>query len=495
MINGLTIKIPCNTILQMPAATFTWADIFDPTKFQSASIPVPSVTLPASGTAFGAGALSLPSTEIRIDGNIVGGQHIAGLVYVSQQSLNTSTGFVTGFDYANGVIYISKDAGGAPQVRLQLNDANGRFSAGQSPDTRFNVDDQNPTVRAASGYPMCVPRTDPTIADDPKCPQKNRPLVANGCRSFREAGVAPPAGWEIALPRPGQQYCSGFVMKAPPGTPSTFQLQPTSIASNSEPDSRQQVPFEIGDFITYAGTILEGDGKGPGGADTISVHTVVANAGVFTQPNTLPSYIAIGDFRVSTYDPFLVFNGIPQEAPDRLVLEAFVTDVTSIVDVYLVDADPVTGGLAHRWVTPGTMTSGVGAVGSNGHLIDGGITTQAFGPQPGRVRIRANKAVPAILESPTRYIRVVERSLCDPANINNAAPLLGSSPAVQVPCLERAPAANGLNSGQYLAPTFNFLFPENFVPGDPIVPRDFWKLGFLVNGEGPGTGGLVPTPW
>jgi hypothetical protein len=38
----------------------------------------------------------------------------------------------------------------------------------QSPDARFSVDDQNPTVHAGTGYPMCVPRTDPATADDPQ---------------------------------------------------------------------------------------------------------------------------------------------------------------------------------------------------------------------------------------------------------------------------------------------------------------------------------------
>ena len=69
-----------------------------------------------------------------------------------------------------------------------------------------------------------------------------------------------------------------------------------------------------------------------------------------------------------------------------------------------------------------------------------------------------------------------------------------ATPAM-VDCLKRAPAANGLYSGQYMAPNFNFIFPENLIPGDPIVPNNFWSLGFLVNGEGPGTGGLVPAPW
>jgi hypothetical protein len=62
----------------------------------------PSLNLPVSGAAFGAGVFQFPSTELTIDGNIVGTQHIAGLVYISQQSLNRGVGFITGFDYGKG---------------------------------------------------------------------------------------------------------------------------------------------------------------------------------------------------------------------------------------------------------------------------------------------------------------------------------------------------------------------------------------------------------
>lgn len=532
VINGLTITIPCNTILQMPAATFTWADLFNPAKFKSAITPPADLSLPTSGGTFGNGTFAFPSTEIRIDGNIVAGQYIAGLVYISQQSLNSGTGYITGFDYPKGVIFVGKTPGGPATARLQLNDANGRFSAGQSPDSRFNVDDQNPTIHAITGYPMCVPRTDPATADDPLCPQRNRPTVdvnGNGCRNFSAAGFILPTGRELAPPVPGQKYCTAFVMKAPPGTPVSASLPAFNIATPAEPDSRQQAPFEIGDLITWSGTLLEGSADGPNGTDTIAVHTINANLGIYTHPGTLPVYLALGEFSVSADAPSTVlieverepvgggavggvgagagageapptFNGIPQEAHDRLVLDAFVTDVTSIVDIYLVDRDPVTGEETQRWVSPATMTGGVGSVGSNGTFIDGGITTQLSGAVPGRVRERANKATPGILVSPTRNIRVVARSLCDPANINGTAPLIGIggapvSPISMVPCLKRAPAANGLFTGQYEAPEFTFIFPENVVAGDPVVPYNLWSFGFLVNGEGPGTGPLIPTPW
>ena len=482
VINSVSIIIPCNTVLQMPAATFTWADVFDPGKFHTTSRIPTRLALAPSGATFDGGSFAFPSNEIRIEGNIVGGQHIAGLVYISQQSLNSGTGIIKSFDHANGVMLIGPSLDGPVQTRLQLNDPIGRFSAGQSADTRFSVDSDNPTIKAVTGYPMCVPRTDPAIADDPLCPQRNRPLVGNGCRNFAAAGVALPAGRELAPPAPSTRFCSAFVMDDP------------ATAGDGDPTSTQQAPFEIGDLITFSGTLLRGDGQGPGGSDTISVHTISANVGIFTQPGTLPVYIALGEFGVSAEAP-RVFNQVQQEAPNRIFLEASVTDVTSIVDAYLVDIDPVTGKDTQRWITPWSMTGGIGGIASNGLFVDGGITTQFTGPKPGRVRMRATRSTPGILASPTRYLRVVVRSLCDPVNVNGTAPLLGNNPATSVDCLKRAPAANNLYSGQYLAPNFGFIFPENLIPGDPPVPYNLWALGFLVNGEGPNTGRLMPTPW
>src|SRR6202012_2392573 len=130
-------------------------------KVATTQLALPSLSLPASGATFGGGTFLYPSTEITINGNIVGTRHIAGLVFIAQQSLNAGVGFITGFDYANGVILVGSSACGPAQVRFQINDLNGRFSKGQSPDARFNVDDVNPPIHSASGYPMCVPRTDP----------------------------------------------------------------------------------------------------------------------------------------------------------------------------------------------------------------------------------------------------------------------------------------------------------------------------------------------
>jgi hypothetical protein len=66
------------------------------------------------------------------------------------------------------------------------------------------------------------------------------------------------------------------------------------------------------------------------------------------------------------------------------------------------------------------------------------------------------------------------------------------------------PTANGLVAGQYLLPNFEFIFAENLVFGDPVVPNNFQDLPFLFCGSGPvdgfGTtspvaGQLDPPPW
>ena len=450
-LNGVKITVPCNMVVQMPANTFTWADMVN---------GGPSLVL---GKGF-------PSYEMHVVGNIVGGKHIAGLMFASQQSSNTQTGVISKIDYGTGNIEVDTGDSAHPAV-VQINDPNGRFGRKQSPDPRFSVDDQNPTIHASTGYPMCVPRTDPGTADDPLCPQQNRPKPP--CRNFSQAGIAPPVSGELTPAPAGQSYCSQYVMPAPP----------TGTGTTTGPDARQQAPFEVGDTITFSGTLVHD----PGG-DYISAHTIEANVGIYTQPGTQPAYLAIGEFGVGTADPAATaVNGAAQETQDRIFLESETTDVKTPVDIYMMDTDPSTGAVRNRWVTPYEMT-GENQTGNP----SGGITTQFNGPQPQRARIRATKAPTGLLSQPSRMIRVMQRSLC--------APQATADQTVLDQCLDSAPkVANGLVAGQYAAPVFEYIFPENVRPGDVVVPNDLWHLPFLRNGEGAdtpnGVGPLEPAPW
>jgi hypothetical protein len=460
-INNTKITVPCGIVIQMPANTFRWAEFVN-----------------AGDLSLGSIAAGKPAFEMSVVGNTVGTENIAGLMYFSQQSLNGGSGVISKIDYSNGRIEVDTGNAGSPSV-LEINDPQGRFGRVQSPDPRLSVDDENPTIHAATGFPMCVPRTttNPTVAgnpDDALCPQANRPKPANGqCRNFGQAGVNPlPASGELSIPAAGQAYCSQYVMPAP---------------GAAGPDARQQAPFEVGDFIAYSGTLMtDANGK------YISAHTIEANVGIYTQPGTQPSYLAIGEFGVGTADPnATAANGAAQETQDRLFLEAETTDIKTPVDIYMVDVNPVTGVETNRWTTPFEMT-GENQLGNP----SGGITTQFTGPQPQRARIRATKAPTGLLSQPTRNVRVMARSRCLPP-LNNAQ----TSAALDacVTANQANTVANGLAAGMYSAPVFEYIFPENVKPGDPIVPNDLWHLPFVRNGEGPtpgdGVGALVPTPW
>ncbi len=104
---------------------------------------------------------------------------------------------------------------------------------------------------------------------------------------------------------------------------------------------------------------------GAGAGDVIWVHTINANVGVYTQPATLPAYIAIGEFGVGV-DPSPTGTAATPgvEATARIFLEASVSDIASIVDVYFDDKGytlpaaapsgpivPRAGSEYFRWVT------------------------------------------------------------------------------------------------------------------------------------------------
>jgi hypothetical protein len=539
IVNGLTITVPCHTTLQFPAASFTWADMF--TEAPTA--------LTLDGT-LGSGTLRFPSIEISVAGNIVDGEYRAGLITISQQPLNQGSGFIKSIDYVNGALIISGSPTGPDMARIEINDPDGKYSqnnslrAAISPshDIRFSVDTENPTITAASGYPMCIPRTDPSITDDPECPMKNRPKPGGptGCRTFATAGVTSPSGWELSGATTSTGHCTAFVMKAPLGSlpvsapaaisPSGGTVLNDSITvvaaqiatSAADADSRKQVPFVVGDFINYTGTQIVSDGSAA--TKTISVHTIQANVGAFTQPGSLPAYIWIEETIIGA-DAVAVGAGLPPlEGQDRLVVIGRTTDVRTPVDLYFIDENPAyieastapttSWKSANRWVTMEAMTGGI-TPGSQ--PFGGGITTQLIGPQPGRVRARGPKAPPGILVSPTRLVRMVTRSLCAPAantgstatggklgtyfDINlGGAPVPTGLPGAgsNTQCLLRAKAANGLYTGQYAAPVGEYIFPENVVAGDRLVPFNFWNLDFLYSGEGSTSGSpkqLTPTPW
>lgn len=541
-VNGMRYTIPCNTMVLLPGTTASWGDLFGTeTERPSANLALDGDPHPPAQSDF-----VYPATEIRISGNIVNGNPIAGRVSVTQHAAMRGEGFITSIDYKAGRLGVGSIPGGRDDVVLEINDplitdtndpafGKGRYSAGQSSDARFTADPANPTIRSITGYPMCIPRLDPDVADDTFCPQRNRPANgASSCRSLTQAGIAQPAATRLtaAATATRSPWCTLYVMKYPPGTqltdrgtftrPDGITVTNPEIAGPAEPDARHMAPFKLGDFISYAGNIMVSASRSPSppaaspSPEVVSVHSIEANVAIYTAPGSLPAYAAITEVEIGADPPAapVVNSGsVAQQTGGSISLKALVTDPTAIADLYFVDLEPgkniagfprpghVPGDETHRWLTPNAITGEIGAIGSSGLVIGGGIAARLRTGKTARVELQAARVNPGVIVSPTRYARLVLRSLCDPANINGRAAVVPSN-GTNTACLRRARTANGLYSGQYLAPA-ELLFPDNSGPGEPRSAKDFWSLGFLVNGEG-GTGrsgetlapgGLSPTPW
>jgi hypothetical protein len=519
VLNGQLIVIPCNTVLQMPAFTLSWADLFNSgTGLAPASIAPAGQTGLALGDRVGpvsgakiplttAGLLtmaipaetaatrqtrlnaSLPSYEIRVVGNVVKGRYIAGLVFISQQSLNAAQGVISCINYGTGELQV----GGVPVdpattsacpdpvplgvARVRINDTIGRYgkkhaATGQCGgaadcveqpgyDPRFAPDVDNPTITASSGFPMCIPRMNPfTSGTDPLCPQSNRPL-APFCQSYADGFGIPP------FPPQTSGYCSNFVMDAPnrPG--------PAGLACpgpGCPTDPTRQAPLQVGDMISFKGT-LKADSKGV----YVSAHTIGANLGIYTQPNTKPAYVVVEEVLAGT--AALPVAGLAQETTQRIRVVGFTTDPTNLVDIYAIDQDPLTGQLGER------------------HLAT--LSPMATA-QLGRFRTPGNFG--GVFLPPTRMYRAISRTMCAerPTGPYSTCALERSGTT------HANTFANGLVAGQFSLPNFNFIFPENLSFGQALVPNNFQDLPFLYCGSGPLDGPdssspvvaqLDPAPW
>jgi hypothetical protein len=292
-VNNIKMIVPRNTLLQFPATGMTWQEAF-------ALAPAPYTKLQ---TGLAMNDVPRPSTtyEAHVVGNRVGSQHIVGLLFLAQQSLHAGQGFITAIDYATGEMRVGGAAGNTGlDTRVRINDPIGRFGRTFSPDVRFTIDEDNPTIHTGNFYPMCLPRTDPALADDPLCPQKNRPRDTTG------------------------RYLTLFTM-------------PPAGAQNG-PDPRLMAPFEVGDFIDYSGIQI------PNGSGIyIAAHTIVSNMTIMTSPGTQPAYIGLEVLLAGITTKVGAPPGT--EGAVRTRVEGFSTDATlqNIVQIMALDVDPCSG--------------------------------------------------------------------------------------------------------------------------------------------------------
>jgi hypothetical protein len=469
-LQGHVIAVPRELVVLLPANALTWQELF-------AQAPLPygltAGTGPASGMAEADIPAPLTSYEAHVIGNrVLGGPagadlYIAAIIYVSQHSLSKGNGYVSFIDYAVGEMRVGGRIGDpncaqgtsstsalCTGARVRINDPAGRYGRINSPDVRFTVDAENPTVMAGSGFPMCLPRTDPAVADDALCPQAQRPVVAAG---------------------PPVQFLGTIQMN-----------DPTKQLAGVPPDPFKQVPFEVGDFITFAGTVVTDDAAAPtagpwpanGVAGTyVSAHTIVNNIAVYTFPGTNPAYVMTDVTLMGTGGLTVAGAG---EAAARTRFEGMTTDPSRNVHLYGIDTAPSTGSTTDRdWgyvgVDPGPPN---GAVKGRWRFRPPCLTAGSVPSKPDRqcVMNASGTFLP-----PPREVRAVIEGAWTPPAAGAVSPT----------------AANGLTYGQYHAPIFEYIFPEN-VPATPIVSNNFNTMPFLaLGGYTTGAGTVVGTlnPW
>lgn len=416
-VDGMTIRVPANTVVEFPANTLTWEEVFELNSTGVAG---------ESGMAL-ADTVKLPGTfEATVQGNIVNGQYISGLIFLSQSSLMGFQGFIEGFDYTNGIAVVNG-------YRVQIDDPASKFSAGYAgwsnaitsanptgasfiQDERFSIDENNPTIKTETAFPVCIPRTDPLIAVDPLCPLTNRPRDSAG--NFLHIFTMDP----VIDPATG----------APPVSFNGDPLQPPT-------DPRVFAPLEVGDWVDIGGEIL----LDSNGQPYILAHTITANLGIFTFPGTDPAYVAIDVLLQGTGG--VANPAFPQEAGIRTRVEGFTTDDSRNIDVYAIDVD-----------CNGKQTPRI-PFWAAGFPVDPGPPTGAV---RGRWRFRPNGG-----------------NFLPPSMIIGAA-VSGGVQAVVNPTLD-------ILTEQYQAPNFEFIFAENLGIGNAPVTFNFRDIPFLVNGIGP----------
>jgi hypothetical protein len=426
-INNDLIRVPANLVVVFPNTYLTWEEVFEnnPGAVMCTKPGVCSFNAPVageSGLALSDTVRSAYTHEAHVQGQIVNGQYMAGLIFISQQSVNGMQGFIEKINYADGSVVINGTRVQINDPVIQLTDMNGvlynkgRYSIGQSPDSRFSADQNNPTIRSQTGYPMCLPRFAPGSAaagtanpsggfDDPQCPEINRPRDTAGNLINIYTMNVPGAGPTLDNPFPQDPYT--------------------------------EVPFEVGDFVSIIGTQFQDTT----GATYISATEIIANLGVYTFPNVDPAYVVIEVLLQGTGgvpDP-----SFPQEAARRTRVEGFSTDPLRNVDISAVDIDSC-GNLSFRlptWVSNFPVEQGLPLIGKKG-----------------RWRFRPNGGT---------FLPPVQN-----VGVQVSGGLVGFN-------------NNGLTYDYYQLPNPEFIFPEDLVPGNLPPSFNFQDLPFLVNGTGP----------
>lgn len=304
VVNGTRVTLPRNLLIKMPGQYLTVNDLF------RGKHPGKAPALVVASKPSGLALADLPPNkplvpfEVEVIGNIIGNEYVAGWVSIAQLGLHTGAGFIQSIDYATGALIVGPE-GGPPMARVRINDPRGTYGkpnsskgVGNMMDDRFAADPGNAPIVSQTGFPMCIPSSDPTAAADPNCPPGNRG----------------PSGNE-------KRFTCGTV-SVDPTAPSRPTCQPGKKA-----------PLKEGDYITYSGMLTE---ETPGNF-FIAAHAISSLTGIYTSPGANPAYVLIEEAIIGTLGaPFPPPND-NQEQTSRFVFVGFTTDPTRRVDVFVID--------------------------------------------------------------------------------------------------------------------------------------------------------------
>jgi hypothetical protein len=324
-----------------------------------------------------------------------------------------------------------------------INDPDGRYGLANgtgskaSPDKRFGVDSDNPTIHAVSGFPMCLPRVAPP-AVDAECPMANRPTVSPGV--FATSFVMD----------------SNFLIPPPPFTGGA--VSPCGAGC----DVNKQAPLAVGDYIAYSG-ILARDNLGL----YIAAYSIEANVGIYT-PVGGPTYYMYVEAPLITTGPAICPANAECQA--RLRTTIFVTDPSRTPAMYGVDENPATGARTSRALISTLVNTAV----LGRFVFHTEKDTRVFGGAAGVPREIMGRVAGVPDGTPVYY---------------------ATTPGVPAAMVK----ANGLVFGQYVSPVGEYIFPEPNVGGAVLTPYNFRCLSFLAKGWGQGgaltgIGPLVPFP-
>jgi hypothetical protein len=368
-VNGIKVTLPANLLIKFPGQYLTLSDIFRGRKPITSRPPLPAPVVRAAPKASSGIAIKDPAApagqqrliapfEVEVLGNIRNNnEYVAGWVSIAQMPLNTGAGFIKRIDYATGAIFVGTQTG--PELAtVRINDPTGMYGkpnaqkgAGDVMDERFAVDPGNAPVTATTGFPMCLPATDPASASDPKCPASNRPPVNAANRSRFTCG----------------------------GPPASFALAPQHAGC----DAKRKVPLAVGDYITYAGMLAE---EVPGSNKFfIAAHAIQVLAGIYTSPGLDPAYVLIEEAIIGAVGERFPAPFDNQEETGRFRIVGFTTDPTRSVEVLAMDRFVSTGETER---VPPLITLAPARAGQVGRIRTEPFLKANFLPVPRDIRIR-----------------------------------------------------------------------------------------------------------